>query len=258
MRHRRFILGIAAFIRLLGFFLLAVSTCPAKAGDRVGPSCPDPRVKNCLCSSVRRKRHHFRHWIWSGIFPLEGGFIPDPHYICSEDGILPGPVNELIADKESRYAIVDVNPFFNDRSSEVLLLVKRHDEVFEYSLNFPKHEGVQAIAVEPEPPTALLFPYKTGLAALVNFLGPAKGAYVLPLPLKTKSLLELSGIGSPEFAEIAEAFKSIAQDRATKDQFCKGTNDFVAFYEKYSGPCDGRVQDSTEIEKNFAKFWLEK
>ena len=232
--------------------------CHVKADDGVGPSCDDPRVKDCLCRSVRRKRHHFRHWVWSGIFPLEGGFIPDPHYLCSEDGILPGPVNGLVADKASRYAIVDVNPFFNDRSSEILLLVKGHDEVFEYSLNFPKHKGVRAIWGYPEAPPALLFPYKTGLAVLVNFLGPAKGVYVLSLPLKTKTILELSGIGTPEFAEIVGTFRSVAQDRRTKDEFCKGAYDFVAFYEKYSGPCDGRAHDSTEIEKNFAQFWLEK
>ena len=251
--HVRFFTGFLAII------LLVVSACPAKAGDGAascGRDVGDARVKDCLCRFVHRKRHHFRHWVWSGIFPGEGGSIPDPHYLCSEDGVFPEPVNELISDKGSRYAIVDVNPFFNDGSSEVLLLVKWQDEVFEYSLNFPKRKDVRAILGQPTPPPALVFPYKTGLAVLVTFWGRARGAYVLPLPLPKKTALELVGFGTPEFAEIVGAFGSVAQDRTTKDQFCKATNDFVAFYEKYSGPCAGRVKDGPEIEKNFARFWL--
>jgi hypothetical protein len=261
MRRCRFVPRVGVFIEFLAIFLLVVRACAAEAGDGSAPSCSrdvgDSRVTDCLCRLVHRKRHHFRHWLWSGIFPGEGGFIPDPHYLCSEDGIFPEPVNDLISDKESRYAVVDVNPFFNDSSSEVLLLVKWHDEVFEYSLNFPKHKDVRAILGQPTPPPALAFPYKTGLAVLVTFWGRARGAYLLPLPLRKKTVLELVGFGTPEFAEIVGAFRSVAQDRTTKDQFCKSTYDFVAFFEKYSGPCDARVKDATEIERNFARFWLE-
>lgn len=255
----RSVLHVRFFTGFLALLLLVARTCPAKAGD-AAPSCGRDvgaaRVKDCLCRFVHRKRHHFRHMVWSGIFPGEGGFIPDPHYLCSEDGIFPDPVNELISDKASRYAIVDVNPFFDDRSSEVLLLVKWHDEVFEYWLNIPKRKDVRAILGQPTPPPALVFPYKTGLAILVSFGGRAKGAYVLPLPLRKKTALEFVGFGAPEFAEIVDAFGSVAQDRTTKDQFCNATNDFVAFYEKYSGPCVGGVKDGTAIERNFAHFWL--
>ena len=261
MRRRRYVPRARFFTRFLGLFLLLVSACAAKAGDASAPSCGkdvgDARVGDCLCRFVYRKRHHFRHWAWSGIFPGEGGFIPDPHYLCSQDGIFPEPVNETLSDEKSRYAIVDVNPFFNDKSSEVLLLVRWHDEVFEYSLNFPKHKGVQAILGQPTPPPARVFPYKSGLAVLVDFAGPANGAYVLPLPLRTKAVLELVRVGTPEFVGIVGALRSVAQDRTTKEQFCKATNDFIAFYEKYSGPCAGRVKDASEIERNFARFWLE-
>jgi hypothetical protein len=136
--------------------------------------------------------------------------------------------------------------------------VKSHNELFEYSLNFPKHKDVRALLAQPTPPPALVFPYNSGLAVLVTFGGRAKGAYVLPLPLRTRPALELVRFGTPEFAEIIGAFRSAAQDRTTKDQFCKATNDFVAFYEEYSGPCYGRVDDASEIERNFARFWLEK
>jgi hypothetical protein len=256
----RFVPSVRVLTEFLALFLLLlVSTRAAKAGDASAPSCVrdigDSSAKDCLCRLVHRKRHHFRHWVWSGIFPGEGGFIADPHYLCSRDGIFPEPVNEAISDKESRYAIVDVNPFFNDRSSEVLLFVKRRDEVYEYSLSFPKHKGVRAILSQSTAPPALVFPYKTGLAVLVDFTGPAKGAYTLPLPLRKKRALELVRTGTSEFAEIADAFRFVAQDRTTKDQFCSATNDFIAFYEKFSGPCDGHIIGTTEVERNFARFW---
>lgn len=156
----RYVPHVRFFTGFLALILLVISAYPAKAGD-AAPSCGrdvgDARVKDCLCRFVHRKRHHFRHWVWSGIFPGEGGFIPDPHYLCSKDGVFSDPVNELISVKTSRYAIVDVNPFFNDRSSEVLLLVKWHDEVLEYSLNFPKRKDVRAILGQPTPPPALVF-----------------------------------------------------------------------------------------------------
>jgi len=246
---------IRVSLQLVRLFLILLSACSAEAWSTSSPSCTqDARVKDCLCRFVHRKRHHFRHWRWSGIFPVEGGFIPDPHYLCSEDGIFPKPVNDMISAEGSRYAIVDVNPFFDDRSSEVLLLLRWHDEVFEYSLTFPKHKDVRAILAQPTPPPAMVFPYKTGLAVLVNFSGPARGVYVLPLPPRNTAL-QLVAFGTPEFAEIASAFGPIAQDRSIKNQFCKATNDFVAFYEKYAGPCTEHIKATPEIERRFARFW---
>jgi hypothetical protein len=166
-------------------------------------------------------------------------------------------VSRVLSDNDSRYAIVDVNPFFNDSSSEVLLLIQSRDEVFEYSLKFPRHKAVRAILAEPTRPPAMVFPHKKGLAVLVDFVGPAKGAYLLKMPLRTSTALDLVPVASGEFEEITAEFRSVGQERTTRDQFCKSTNDFIAFYEKYSGSCDGKGRGIDDIEGNFARFWVQ-
>jgi hypothetical protein len=163
----------------------------------------------------------------SELFGLKwGGFIPDPHFLCSVDREFSEPVSGILS-KDSRYAIVDVNPFFNDNSSEILLLIQSHNEIFEHSLKFPAHKRVQAVLAEPEQPPAMVFPYNGGLVVLANFFGPAQGVYVLPLPLRKNSTLDLIRVGTPEFEEIANHFRLQGQELTTKDNFCKTTNDYA-------------------------------
>ena len=217
-----------------------------------------PQCGEKLCDTVNRKHFPFRHWQWSGILFLEGGFIPDPHYLWSETLTFSDPSTSLLSAKDSRYAIVDVNPFFDDSTSEILLLIQSQESTFEYSLAFPKHKGVQAILATPMPPPAMVFPYKHGLAVLTNFFGPAKGIYILPLPLRSGAALELIPANSAEFAVVAGAFRSVGQERTTKDQFCESRRkEFIAFYEKYYGACDGKSRMVSQVDNEFARFWLQ-
>ena len=216
-----------------------------------------PECRDQPCHSVSRAHFPFRHWQWSGIPPFEGGFIPDPHYIWSESASFSDPVSRMLPVTDSRYAIVDVNPAFNDGTSEILLLIQSRDSVFQYSLTFPKHQGVQAILAHPTAPPAMVFPYKNGLAVLVSFFG-MNGIYILPLPLRSGAALDLIPPRSPEFAAVAAALKSVGQERTTREQFCESKRrDFIAFYEKYSGPCGGQSRAISEIESDFAHFWLQ-
>jgi hypothetical protein len=198
---------------------------------------------------------------------VEGGFVPDPHYSCSESVKFSEPVDKMLSSTDSHYAVVDVNPAFNDRTSEVLLLIQSHSNTFQYSLGFPHGKGVQAILAIPEPTPAMAFPYNGELAILVNFFGPAKGIYLVPLPLRPGTLrpgtlrpetqLQLIPVGSPEFAKIADSFKPVGREQSTRDQFCESRrNDFIVFYEKYSGPCDQQARTASKIDQDFADFWL--
>src|ERR1700730_14197823 len=54
-----------------------------------------PECGDSWCHSVRRKHFPFRHWHWSGIPVVEGGFVPDPHYLWSENAPFPQSVNEI-------------------------------------------------------------------------------------------------------------------------------------------------------------------
>lgn len=217
-----------------------------------------PEDADALCSTVVRKHFPLRHWQWEGIPILEGGFIPDPHYSCSETVKFPEPANKLLSSTGSRYAVVDVNPAFNDQTSEILLLIQSRGNTFQYSLEFPHGRGVQAILATPEHAPGMSFPYKGDLAILVNFFGPAKGVYLVPLPLRSGTRLRLFPVGSPEFAKVADSLTAVGLEQTTRDQFCESKRkDFIAFYEKYSAPCGRPARTSNEIDQDFAKFWVE-
>ena len=238
---------------ILGFLPLGV----AAVGRFVcwGHRSREPAAE--LCGTIARRYYPLRHWSWSGIFPFEGGFIPDPHFLWSERMGVTEPVKQRLSN-EAQYQLVDVNPFFDDYSSEVLLLIKSGNQSFEYALARPKGRSVQAVIASPMPPSAILFPSVQKLAVLVNFHG-ARGVFLLDFPLRTGGRLELTPAGSTNFEAIATAFKAVGQERTTREQVCSlfRRNDFIAFYEKYCGPCDDRARSSAEIENEFALFWLQ-
>jgi len=104
----------------------------------------------------------------------------------------------------------------------------------------------------------MAFPYNGELAILVNFFGPAKGIYLVPLPLRSGTHLQLIPVGSPEFVKVAHAFGPVGREQTTRNQFCESRrNDFIVFYEKYSGPCERQARKAGEIDKDFADFWRE-
>lgn len=115
-----------------------------------------PETSDEMCAVVRR-HYPLRHWSWSGIFPLEGGFIPDPHFEWSEVMPLPEGAQKMLASHDARFQLVDVNPAFQDRSSEILLLIKSGTDSFEYSLERPKKDDVQAVTASPDLPNARIF-----------------------------------------------------------------------------------------------------
>lgn len=245
-------LALTVFL-ILGFLSIGV----AGVGRFVsyGHRSPEPAAE--LCGTIARRYYPLRHWSWSGIFPFEGGFIPDPHFLWSDRMVVTEPVKQRLSN-EAQYQLVDVNPFFDDYSSEVLLLIKSGNQSFEYTLARPKGRSVQAVTASLMLPSAILFPSGQKLPVLVNFHG-VRGGYLLDLPLRSGRQLELTPAGSTNFGTIATTFRAVSQERTTREQVCSRfrRNDFVAFYEKYCGPCEDGARNSAEIENAFARFWLQ-
>ena len=98
---------------------------------------------------------------------------------------------------------------------------------------------MQAVIAYPELPHARLFPYRSQLALLANFFGPAKGIYLIPLPLKSTTL-KLIPASDLQFQSIANDFRAIGNDKTTKSDFCDTEwKPFITFYERYGGGlCD--------------------
>lgn len=210
-----------------------------------------------MCSQISRRYYPVRHWFWSGIFPFEGGFISDPHFLSSKSMPFPDSLGKILDSRDSEFQVMDINPFFNDYSSEILLLVHSGGNQFEYSLDFPKKRRVQAVISSPALPDARVFPYRGELAILVDFFGPAKGIYLLQPPLKSGVKLHLIPVGSSEFEEIAKEFKFTAQDGMVKQQFCE-TLPFASFYEKYAASCGWPAKDyaNNSTVYDYDSFWL--
>jgi hypothetical protein len=191
-----------------------------------------------MCAGVSRRYYPARHWQWSGIFPFEGGFIPDPHFTSSQTMPLPDSVRKLIGSEDASFQIVDVNPAFNDNSSEILLLIRSKGTRYEYSLDFPEGRGVQAVIASPDLPWARAVPYRGQIAILTDFIGPSRGFYLVGLPLRSGMKLDLAPVGSPRFEEIAGTLKDQAADPSVKREFCETrSNTFASFYKKYLGSC---------------------
>jgi hypothetical protein len=214
--------------------------------------CRSSQADDERCYKVERPYYPLRHWNWSGIFPVEGGFITDPHFLCSEPIPVPSTAATMVRGQNASFQIVDVNPFFDDRSSEILLLIRSSDSVFDYSLQFPSRKHVQAVLATPDSP-ARIFPVKDHLVLLAHFFGPAKGLYLIPLPLRSGTTLSLISAEDPRFEAIATRFKDSAQDRSLRDQFCERQNyGFITFYEKYAVPCD---TEAHSVKNRFDEFW---
>lgn len=81
------------------------------------------RTSDVRCFEMKRPYYPLRHWTWSGIFPFEGGFMPDPHFGCAEPESLPNSVNRALGG-DGFFQILDVNPAYNDESSEIELLIR--------------------------------------------------------------------------------------------------------------------------------------
>ncbi len=217
-----------------------------------------PETQDEMCCPVKRKYYPLRHWHWSGIpGDKEAGFIPDPHFLWSETMPFPDPVLRIMKSEKAGFQVVDVNPFFNDESSEILLLIKTEGNAYEYRLEFPRHRNAHAILATPDLPPVRAFPVDDGVALAADFMH-AKGIYVLSLPLKTGSTLQWVPANKPEFEAIAYQLKLHAQDATIKSPFCDTSrNDFIAFYEKYgAASCERKKMNRAAVEESFAEFWL--
>jgi len=210
-----------------------------------------------VCLPVKRRKYMLRHWVWSGIFPFEGGFLPDPHFICSNLVAVPKSVRRLLGCADAKFQLMDVNPGFQDYSSEALLLFQVDEQTYEYSLRAPGDIPITAAPALNYDPGARLFENDGGIAVLINFFRGVRGFYHICLPLRSGQRLELKPAGGPDFELIASSFRTLPDDRDLKSHFCDSRRlDFIAFYEYYRGSCEeGAEREPSAIRDDFEKFW---
>ena len=180
---------------------------------------------------VSREVHRFRHWSWSGIFPFYGGWIPDPHYMVTSVFGVPSDVGRALGDTSARYQGVNINPWFEDSSSEIVLAIESRGVVHEYTilndLDPPLRHGFGNNSDR-----LYGFPYHFGLAFLTS-LDIDRYAFVLvPLPLQKNASVTVVYEGSGEFDEVVSHLDRTGRYRSLKEDPCHGLRDFFELFER--------------------------
>jgi hypothetical protein len=219
----------------------------------------DAHTEDALCVGIVRKHYPLRHWQWSGIFPAYGGFIPDPHFLCSQLVAAPESIQLLLDDATASFQIIDVNPFFEDNSQEIVLVIQSRSRAFEYGLGFPDKARTRAV-LTPIYPSARMLPYKGRIAVLVDFSGGVQGYYLVELPLSTGRKLPLYALNSETGKDITSTFASLINADDLREHFCGHRNSsFLAFYTMFrsGSQLEARTRDDA-VTARYREFWRDK
>lgn len=184
---------------------------------------------------IRRPVYHFRHWMWSGIFPVYGGFMDDPHFIASPPVLLPDAVRQILGDANARYQIYDINPFFEDETSQTVLVIESRGTSYEYTVQ--TKEPLALNAIDFEYPAIRMFMYDSniGLISLSRVVGFAS----ISLPLASGGQIIFQDFDTSYAREMLQYLKT-DQNFLMLKQLCdrpKRNQLKVKFYEKEFGPC---------------------
>lgn len=104
---------------------------------------------------ISRNKYYFRNFTWSGIFPLYGGFISDPHFLFQLPVDLTQYLSLVFQTKPVRYQLIQVNPYFENRTSEMILAMEIDGETYEYKLEVPS--DYPSFVTESEPRGEFLY-----------------------------------------------------------------------------------------------------
>jgi hypothetical protein len=219
------------------------------------------------CFPIKRHYYPFRYWQWSGIGPFYGGWLPDPHFVCSEATPVPTSIKTLLDDPSARYQLIDVNPFFGNESQEILLVIESNSAIYEFRLEFPRPSNIRSGILTSHDFYIKLFALESQIAVLSNFSYLVQGYYLVPVPLRSNLTLPLHRPGSDVYYRVTDYFSKQPDDAGElKKQFCGsksqgliGFNHFVAFYRKYRGPCRVILDEDLRSRDNeltrFEEWW---
>ncbi len=190
---------------------------------------------------IRRKKYKFRHWKWSGIFPLYGGWIQDPHFVEAPVLEFSPEIQERLGDPEARCQGFDVNPWFEDDSSEIVLAVESGGVVFEYVVEIP--DGMQArygfSSGFSGENIVVPFLYRDSLAFFTVF--SAQSLFlVVDLPLSKDQPIRLYREDSNDWNHVVEFLRRGNRYKALKQNLCVRHKSYRKLYEKFESCGEAR------------------
>lgn len=99
---------------------------------------------------IKRDNYYLRNFMWSGIFPLYGGFIPDPHYLFQQPLDVTKYLHPIFQGQNVRYQLIQVNPYFQNKTSEMILGLEINSLPYEYRLEAPQDFHFFSSLSEPQ------------------------------------------------------------------------------------------------------------
>jgi hypothetical protein len=191
---------------------------------------------NPMFIEIQRPVYHFRHWMWSGIFPVDGGFIDDPHFIASQPTLLPEGVRQLLGDETARYQMYDINPFFEDETSQTVLVIAHKGIIYEYKV---RTKVPLVLNVDMNIKNGILikpFEYESNIGLIST--DREVGFSFIELPLKKNGEIIFEDFNTAFSKKVISYLKNGKKYLNLKDALC--SDPFLpnhAFYEKEFGPC---------------------
>jgi len=203
---------------------------------------------------ITRPRPWWPHWKWSGIPPLEGGWIPDPHFVSTPPFSFPEDATSMLVGL-ARYQGVDVNPWFGDETSEAILAIEVDGKVTEYELDLEEL---------PKPPDyeLMLGTTFTGVDTLLVFPRVEVGEFLFVVPLRYGALVMLtvelplseavalrpSPLGSSEWNDRAGAIEAGCSDGRFEQTACKRFRELVDLHRNHPRLSDARLLERAQRE----------
>jgi hypothetical protein len=233
----------------VGLALLLVAG-GASAGSTVVASELDSQ---CAPLELHKTSIFARHWLWSGIFPLEGGFIPDPHIICNPATAAAPSVARALGDSTLRFQLAFLNHFFDDESVLVIITSVR---------------GTRAVRLDRPPDRTI--PPGNGLPGLKNFALGGR-VYLLVGEIGVKGLVRMpesaedgsAPLLAPSSPEFESVLATLAVDPSAADvvaDFCNPVEGTLASLTSvWLGGCPGldfRAHFKREPRAMYNQLWL--
>ena len=184
---------------------------------------------------ISRPRYYLRHLRWSGIFPFEGGFIPDPHVEATEVVGLPQDAFPQFRAASTRIQGFDINPWFEDATAEILLAVEVNGHAYEYRVDRVASSPLPyGFINHPEP----LIPFQYGdRLAVLTTLGLSRQAILsVAFPPATAGSIAPVFEGTNEFERVVQYLRGNGRYLALRGSLCRQWTPHRDFYERFE-PC---------------------
>lgn len=194
---------------------------------------------------IEREKYYARHFQWSGIFPVMGGFHADPHYFMTPVFEFSQQIKDRLGVETGRYQGVDVNRWFDDETSEILLLLELDGEVFEFpirsttrslgkSLVSARHDIISWLQGDQLVFFTSLYPPRGEVRHLSEKLEEYIVLLVIALPIDEGGSVSILFSDEQEFDQRVMDHLADRPPPQIIDRFCKGNNFFQAIFERYA------------------------